>query len=71
MLEIFNSNFHRNFRNGRKKEHYPRYYKLGIEKVAYVMPQQYVQNAKEIGKEGGRFELRNFSNYNEATDYLN
>ena len=59
------------FPKWQEKEHYPRYYKLGIEKVAYIMPEQYVANAKEIEKEAGKFELRNFSNYKSAISYLN
>ena len=59
------------FPEWQEKEHYPRYYKLGIEKVAYLMPEQYVENAKEIEKEVGKFELRNFSNYQSAINYLN
>lgn len=59
------------FPEWQEKEHYPRYYKLGIEKVAYLMPEQYVENAKEIEKEAGKFELRNFSNYESAINYLN
>jgi hypothetical protein len=59
------------FPEWQEKEHYPRYYKLGIEKVAYLMPEQYVENAKEIEKEVGKFELRNFSNYEAAIKFLN
>jgi len=58
------------FPEWQEKEHYPRYYKLDIEKVAYIMPEQYVANAKEIEKEAGRFELRNFSAYEPAMNYL-
>ncbi len=50
--------------------HYPRYYKLGIEKVAYIMPEAYLANAKEIEKAPGKFELRNFSDYELAINYL-
>ena len=59
------------FPEWQKNEHYPRYYKLGIEKVAYVMPEAYVTQAKEIEKEEGKFELRNFSNVNDAINFLN
>lgn len=52
------------------KEHYPRYYKLGIEKVVYVIPEEYLANAKEIEKEEGKFELRNFSDFDKAITYL-
>lgn len=54
-----------------KDEHYPRYYKLGIQKVAYVMPKQYLANAKEIEKEVGKFELRNFSDFSAAIQFFN
>lgn len=50
--------------------HYPRYYKLGIKKVAYIMPEQYVAGAKEIEKEEGKFELRNFSDFDQALKFL-
>lgn len=59
------------FPEWQEKEHYPRYYKLGIEKVAYLMPEEYVAKAKEIEKETGKFELRNFSNYESAINFLN
>ncbi|NEQ55756.1 MAG: hypothetical protein F6K11_37585 [Leptolyngbya sp. SIO3F4] len=58
------------FPEWQEKEHYPRYHKLGIEKVAYVMPGQYLPNAKEIEKEEGKFELRNFSDHEKAIAYL-
>lgn len=58
------------FPQWQEKEHYPRYYKLGIEKVAYVMPEQYLSNAKEIEKEEGKFELRNFSGMETALRFL-
>lgn len=51
-------------------EHYPRYYKLGIEKVAYVMPEEYLAHAKEIDKTDGKFELRNFADIDKAIAYL-
>lgn len=51
--------------------HYPRYYKLGIEKVAYVMPAAYLGQAKEIPKEEGKFELRNFARMEEALQFFN
>lgn len=59
------------FPEWQEKEHYPRYYKLGIKKVAYLMPEQFILNAKEIEKEAGKFELRNFSDYESAINYLN
>ena len=58
------------FPEWQRNEHYPRYYKLGIERVAYVMPEQYVSSAKEIEKEIGKFELRNFSTVKDAIHYL-
>lgn len=58
------------FPEWQEKEHYPRYYKLGIEKVAYLMPLEYVTTAKEIEKEEGKFELRNFSDYETAINFL-
>lgn len=58
------------FPEWQEKEHYPRYYKLGIEKVAYIMPEQYLKNAKEIEKEEGKFQLRNFSDYESAINFL-
>ena len=44
------------FPEWQKNDHYPRYYKFGIERVAYVMPEPYVAQAKEIEKEEGKFE---------------
>ena len=59
------------FPDWQKKKHYPRYYKLGIERVAYVMPEQFLAQAKEIEKADGKFALRNFSNYEDAIKFLN
>ena len=59
------------FPEWQQKAHYPRYYKLGIEKVAYVMPAEYVANAKTIEKEPGKFELQNFAEIASAEDWLN
>ena len=56
------------FPEWQEKEHYPRYYKLGIEKVAYVMPVAFIEHAKEI--KNGPFELRNFPDYEQAISYL-
>ena len=53
------------------QEHYPRYYKLGIQKVAYIMPEAALEHAREIGKEPGKFELRNFSDPESAKQWLN
>ncbi|MEO1628949.1 MAG: hypothetical protein AAFV25_27630 [Bacteroidota bacterium] len=58
------------FPEWQEKEHYPRYHKLGIEKVAYLMPEQYVGSAKEREKEKGTFELRNFSEMEAALRFL-
>ncbi len=52
-------------------EHYPRYFKLGIQKVAYIMPEAALAYAKEIDKEPGKFELRNFSDNKSANQWLN
>lgn len=53
-----------------KNEHYPRYYKLGIQKVAYIMPEAALAHAKTIEKEDGKFELRNFASPNAAMTWL-
>ncbi|NET31684.1 MAG: hypothetical protein F6K19_06745 [Cyanothece sp. SIO1E1] len=53
-----------------QNEHYPRYYKLGIEKVAYIMPVEALSQAKEIEKTEGKFELRNFSSFEAAKTWL-
>ncbi|NRB53312.1 MAG: hypothetical protein HRU41_36990 [Saprospiraceae bacterium] len=54
-----------------KNEHYPRYYKLGIQKVAYIMPEAALEHAKEIEKTEGKFALRNFSSIEAAKAWLN
>ena len=54
-----------------QNEHYPRYYKLGIRKVAYVMPAAAVAHAKTIPKEEGKFELQNFAVMDAAVHWLN
>ena len=59
------------FPDWQKNEHYPRYYKLGVKKVAYVMPKEYVDSAKEIDKEEGKFDLRNFADQDSALKWIN
>ena len=59
------------FPDWQKNEHYPRYYKLGVKKVAYVMPKEYVDSAKEIDKEEGKFDLRNFADQASALKWIN
>ena len=59
------------FPDWQKNEHYPRYYKLGVQKVAYVMPKEYVDSAKEINKEEGKFDLRNFADHDSASKWIN
>lgn len=72
LIDVTNFKFQlpADFPEWQKNEHYPRYYKLGIQKVAYVMPEQYVTNAREIKKETGKFELRNFSTVDNAINFL-
>ena len=54
-----------------QNDHYPRYHKLGIQKVAYVMPAEAVVHAKSIEKEAGKFELKNFAAPEAAVNWLN
>lgn len=54
-----------------QNEHYPRYYKLGIEKVDYILPEAALGQAKEIEKAEGKFELRNFPSFEAAKAWLN
>ncbi|MCI4670339.1 MAG: hypothetical protein MRZ79_19535 [Bacteroidia bacterium] len=66
----FQLNLPPDFPDWQKNEHYPRYYKLGVEKVAYLMPEAYIPNAKEIEKEDGKFELKNFANSELALNWI-
>lgn len=59
------------FPTWQQHEHYPRYYKLGIEKVAYIMPESALEYAKEIKKTEGKFALRNFPSIEAAKAWLN
>ncbi len=59
------------FPHWQQEEHYPRYYKLGIQKVAYIMPEAALAYAKEIEASEGRFALRNFARPEEATKWIN
>lgn len=52
-------------------EHHPRYHKLGIEKVVYLMPEQALENAKETNVEEAGFAQRNFSDEVEAMKWFN
>ncbi|MBX2872271.1 MAG: hypothetical protein KTR30_09225 [Saprospiraceae bacterium] len=53
-----------------QNEHYPRYYKLGIEKVAYIMPAVALDDAKEVEKTEGKFALKNFPSLEAAKAWL-
>ncbi|MEO0734728.1 MAG: hypothetical protein AAFZ52_17970, partial [Bacteroidota bacterium] len=53
-----------------REEHYPRYYKRGVRKVAYVMPAEYVPQAKTIEATPGKFALENFATPAEANTWL-
>lgn len=59
------------FPEWQKNAHYPRYHKLGVEKVAYIMPKEYLASAKEIDKETGGFTLRNFAEPTTALQWIN
>ena len=59
------------FPEWQKNEHYPRYHKLGVEKVAYLMPKEYLSSAKEIDRETGGFTLRNFADPTTALQWIN
>ena len=67
----FSLNLPPEFPAWQQNEHYPRYYKLGVKKVAYVMPAEAVQHAKTIEKEAGKFELQNFASPELATSWFN
>ncbi|MEO1438105.1 MAG: hypothetical protein AAFV80_21360 [Bacteroidota bacterium] len=58
------------FPSWQNDHHYPRYYKLGIQKVAYVMPEAYLAEAKTIKKLPGKFELLNFSSPEAAYTWI-
>ena len=53
-----------------RDEHYPRYFKLGIQKVAYVMPEAALKHAKEIPGSDSHFELRSFADPAIADQWL-
>ena len=54
------------FPEWQRKEHHPRYHRLGIAKVVYLMPEEALANAKEMDKEEAGFEQRNFSDESKA-----
>ena len=58
------------FPSWQNDEHYPRYYKLGIQKVAYIMPEAYLAQAKTIEKQAGKFELLNFTSAEAAYTWI-
>lgn len=53
-----------------EKENYPRYYKAGVKKFAFVMPAEYLPYVKDIPAEDGKFETRYFADYDEALAWL-
>lgn len=59
------------FKEWQNTIHYPRYYKLGVQKVAYIMPVSAMEYVKDIPTENGKFALRNFTQNQEALSWLN
>ncbi|MEM8762830.1 MAG: hypothetical protein AAGD88_03395 [Bacteroidota bacterium] len=59
------------FPEWQKKKHHPRYKKLGIQKVVYLMPEVAVDHSKKIEKDEHGFELQNFSDETLALRWLN
>lgn len=58
------------FPEWQREEHHPRYHKLGIEKVVYLMPEAALENTKEMDKEEAGFEQKNFSEESKALEWF-
>jgi len=58
------------FAEWREKSHNPRFYKLGVEKMVYVVPAEYTAQAHQIPAQDGRFALRNVGTVEEAFAWL-
>lgn len=58
------------FPSWQQEDHYPRYFKLGIQKVAYIMPAAALEHAKEITGSDDHFELKNFADTAAAEQWL-
>jgi len=53
-----------------EEEHYPRYRKQGVKRVAYILPEQYLASAKTRDASEVGFDLRNFSAVAEAQHWF-
>jgi len=73
LIDVRNFQLHlpESFPEWQRTEHYPRYHKVGIQKVAYVMPAAALEHAREIDGEEQPFVLRNFSDMASAKKWLN
>ncbi|MEO0898347.1 MAG: hypothetical protein AAFY71_18180 [Bacteroidota bacterium] len=58
------------FSSWKKEIHHPRYRKLGVERVAYLMPESALPYMKDVSKEEEGFEIRYFGKEKEARDWL-
>lgn len=50
--------------------HYPRFYKLGVLKMAYLTQTEWLSYMKDIPPSEGRFALKNFDSQEEALAWL-
>ncbi len=58
------------FLEWREKNHHPRFYKLGVKKMAYLMPVQVLAHMQDIPSEAGKFATRYFSTEAAALAWL-
>lgn len=74
-LLVDTCNFHfqlpESFTTWRESELNPRYYKLGVQKFAYITTPEFIQYMKDIATEKGKFGTRNFTSIKEALHWLN
>lgn len=67
----FNFQLPEDFMLWREEQLNPRYYSLGVLKFAYITKPEFIQYMKDIPAENGKFETRNFINYQNAVNWLN
>lgn len=58
------------YKKWQEEEHYPRFYQMGIQKVAYLMKPEWMAHVKDEDGQDGRFALKHFAKEEEAIAWL-
>ncbi|HAS43388.1 MAG TPA: hypothetical protein DCS93_23110 [Microscillaceae bacterium] len=58
------------YRTWLEQKHYPRFYKLGVQKIAYLMAEEAMTYVRNEPAENGKFATHYFTNEKEALEWL-